>query len=106
MPTDIQFTSEKAIRLTERGDYASVDGQNNVRQQIVLDILTSVGSIEKATLTPNKRAEYLSDVRDALRVNDAVDELRSVSLTVGENDETIELTVRTESDKYGVYVQQ
>ena len=104
MATDIKFTPEKGITLSESGDYARVEDEHNARQQITLDIIDTLDNIEKTALTPNKQAKYLSDVRDALQNNDAVDRLMSVSLDndADPDDETVVLIVRTQSAEYGI----
>jgi hypothetical protein len=106
MPTDIKYTEDKGITLDERGDYATVDGSDNTRQQIALTILNEVDDIDTKPLTPTDVRLYLTEVRSALQNSDAVAELVSINLDTAEADDNeLLLTVTTTAETYGVYLQ-
>jgi hypothetical protein len=106
MPTDIKYTEDKGIALDERGDYASLDGTDNIRQQIALTILNNVGDIDTRPLTPTDVDLYLTDVRSALQNSNVVTELVSIGLDTDETDDnTLVVTVKTTAETYGVSLQ-
>lgn len=103
MSTDLQYTEEKGLDLSETGDYAAVHGDENARQQIILAVLASIGGFGGGPVTQTRIEEYTTDVKTALRESDHVDSVRFVDAEVV-TDEEVELTIHTASEEFAVTV--
>jgi len=96
MAEDITTDTDLRPQVDAFGDFDTVSGDDNVKQQIRLAVSRGLSDIQVKPLTEDRKRKIRRRVKESLRTLDYIDTVVAVKLfTV--DDETLKIDVQTQS---------